>query len=778
LSRASRTLTLILLALCLSAAALHAQNNGGFIDSLTRANAGNVFVDWRESWFSGIWYNFSFVDNFAFTYRFNGASSPPPAEQIINVDAFNAAMGDFGTGYLGPKFALLGYVEEDSMWCIIPAVLSPDYIQQIQGPDSTTEYRISRTWYSWCEFWERPPGGHPTYLYEETYVEHNLVMWARLLPHKTIKVYWGVDAFGGWDSYRVGNLISARNICVLSSTIGDAPTYYDDWTEYMQAESGVWHLLGEYNIDGPEPPPGFDPPGWAECTFIDWVLPGGGTGENWLPTPGCEIGLKFKYKRDDNPASATIRYNIFMISTWQGECMNYPVNAPQPIPTGAGEYFDFSIRDTADYNITIWDEDFPQDYDGKGKVGWASMRRMMAEKEIDFPLGQTEVYDVLWLKAHDYGAKCIVSPSTGQTWRDLMKLRTTAFGQDVWTVSVPRDDDGQAFTGYNWGDFMADYWEETVLGLSPVPSSDSAVVNFTPFYQLDTHYSPIYADLDLEPAGRNIVGDGFCNWEEYRGFITVGDQNGFYPASNPYQHKRLDPKIKNVMVHFMPNAECLPEAPGWINSLPNQMSYLVDHLTTLTDTDSCRLSLVRQVNINRLGAYYPYYASETFWSSLSSFKTTNQPANIEGQNAVVFWSEYRGNNRALMPSNPNSLGYVKPVWRFSNDLAATIPRFTRQVVVRSDVIDTWVVNLPFYNGNLDSFLVDTDKLKRMVIAHELGHTIGMSHDPSIMLQYLMAEHPSTDPNNQLKLILDPPLFTRQYSDTSKTKISILREETR
>ncbi len=767
--------------------AANAQDTSGFIDSVSNANAFNAYIEWRESWFTGLWYNFSFVDNFGFNYTFYGNNAPPPREEFESVNAFLPALGDFSTSYCGPKFILIGYIQEDDVWCLLPAVLSPQYILGALNQFGNERYIVNELWYCWNETWERNPPDPPTYQYETTYANHNLIIWGRLPPGKTVQVWWGADAFTGWETYRIDNLISARDIYIQPPDITVPPVHYETLAAYKASGSGLWRHIGDFNAGGTAPPPGEEPPGWAECSFDTMLKTDGSSGVNWLPEPGSQIGLKFKFKRTETPATALIRYNIYNISTWQGECMNFPVNAPEPAATGNGEHFDFAIVDTADYDVEICDYDL---YNGvqvnfrpDNPTHTASVRRYVLTFEIDFAAGQTERYHTLWLKARDYGAKAIVSPTTGQTWRDLMRSRTTAFGQDAWSVSVPRDDDGPAFTGYNWGDFMADAWEESVLGL-PSPSGDSSIVRFTPFYRKNDAGDIVYSDTESLPAGRNIDGDGVCNWEEYRGFITVGDQFGYYPPSSRYRHRRTNPMFKNVMVHFMPNAECKPDAPGWMDTLPDTMAYLVDHLTVLDDDTATRLSLRRRVNINKLGAHYPYYSSKTYDSY--SFSTTNRPANGRistdttfqtdeaYQNAIVYWPIYRGNHPRLKPQQRDTFGYVKANVSFPPPAnGATIPKYAFQVVIQTDNIDSYTANLPYYYGNLPDFLEDSAKLRKLCIAHESGHTIGMPHDS--VFQYIMAKHPLTGDNNQHRLILDPPEFTKQYSGLSISNISILME---
>ena len=770
MNSSQRTLLCLILASSLLAPQLLAQDTTGFIDPLTRGT-GNPSIAWSESWFDGFSYNLSFTDNFFFTYRYYG-DSPDIDTALIAKGAFDATMGNFSTFNPGPRFLLLGYVEEDEIWCILPAVLSPEYIHHFARADGI-EYWVDEIWCTWREFWFHHL---PEYLYEETYVDHSFTIWARLPSNRHVQVWWGADAFARWDSYRHGDLITARDIWVSPPNDFEPQVRYDDWGDYMASGSGLWCLLDTFFVEGPEPPPGFEPPGWAECTFKDWVYPSGASAKDWLPEPNSIVGLKFKFHRQDVPARAIVRFNIYNISTWQGECMNYPVDAPIPRATGTGEFFDFTVVDSGQYDdIDTLDFDLyggmQLDFIPGNASEIASVRRYILTLNLDFPAGTHDIFHTLWLKTHDYGAKAIVSPGTGQTWRDLMTLRETAFGQHVWSVSVPRDDDGQAFQGYNWGDFMADAWEEQKLGL-PSKSSDSAIVRFTPFYNNETG-SLFYADRDSIPEGRSIKGDGFCNWEEYRGFMTVGDQYRFYSTK---LHKRLNPFRKEVMVHFMPNAESRPYAPGWMNALPDTMAYLVDHLTELVDTDSFRLDLMRWVNINRLGAYYPYYSSRSYWDDEMGFETTNQPADLEGQNAVVFWSIYRGNNIDLRPPrNGQIFGYVKRYVYFPG--GGTIPRHAFQVVVNTEWIDVYTANVPYYRNHFDDYLADIAKMKRLTIAHEGGHTIGMPHDsPLLFKKYIMANSPIADGNNQFKWVLDPPEFTRQYSDSSKFKISILMEE--
>ncbi len=161
----------IILILTLLSPSLLAQDTTGFDDSTSVANTLNPMIEWRESWYSGQWYNLSFNDGFAFDYRFYGAGFRPPNEEPIHLSAFGAAMGNFTTNYLRPNFMLVGYVVEDSMWCILSSVLSPEYVHRRDinmGDLEGESYWVDEVWSSWRQEWldEEPP----EYRYDETEV--------------------------------------------------------------------------------------------------------------------------------------------------------------------------------------------------------------------------------------------------------------------------------------------------------------------------------------------------------------------------------------------------------------------------------------------------------------------------------------------------------------------------------------------------------------------------------------------------------------------------------
>jgi hypothetical protein len=188
---------------------LLAQDTSGFW--WERANAPNGRVEWHDSWFNGEAYNFSFTDNLGFSYRLFRYGPPirPPTEFSGQISAFNAAMGDFHTTPYGPTFLLLGYVEEDSLWCFLPAVLSPEYVQRVEWAGGA-RYAVNEIWCSWEEVWDNPPETPPIYQFSETSANHSLNIWGRLPTHKTVHVWWGADNFGRWSSYRHDETVDKR----------------------------------------------------------------------------------------------------------------------------------------------------------------------------------------------------------------------------------------------------------------------------------------------------------------------------------------------------------------------------------------------------------------------------------------------------------------------------------------------------------------------------------------------------------------------------------------
>ncbi len=679
------------------------------------------------------------------------------------------------------EFYLIGYVIEDTVWTIIPARLSPAYIHPAEGGQP---WRVPEIWSKTRNFFVYDGGGWD-WEYTETEVDHNYDIWARLPRNKTVELYWGADEFHGMTYDEEKGYPTATDIDVGTGIHEFPPDYtnYNTLKNYMEStSSGLWAIIDTVYMPGPEPPPAENPPGWAKTTFVDWVLPSDSisTGKNWLPMPDSTIGLLFKFERDTVPATVLIRYNIYGISSWQGQCMNYPADAPALLPDGQGSDFDFTVVDTAKYTVAIYDFDTLQenwiDASSNASLTNTSMRRYFLTYELEFPEDSTEMHDILWLKAHDYGARAIVSPATGATETDMMKMRKTAFGDSVWNVTVPRDDDNPLQRReVNHGDMMADYWEEQVLG---VGSGNSAIMDFVPFYQLEGQI--IYADKDKDPTGRDIRGDGFCNWEEYRGFVTTGDQDGFYPAATPEKHVRLLPHVKNVMVHFMPGIRYMAEVPGYIDALPeDSMMFIVDHLVM----DSLRNSTMRYIDYNKLGASFPYFSAFGYWSNNENpnWGTTNMPANYmfagqPYQNAITFWPVLDWGNRDRN-IEPVSQGYTRTSAPLNPGTLWAVPNRIKEMVVRTDIINRYK-NLPFYQNqpNDTAWVNDRDKLIKFTIAHEFGHGIGMYEEyiASPNSPYIMRKN-HADTLNGYRIITFPPGLILKYSINSKSEITIKEE---
>ncbi len=77
-----RLLPAIAILACLTQAA--AQDTTGFI-SVSDTIATNPRINWQENWFTGEWYNFSFVDNFSYTYRYYVNPRPSPRVPEVSI---------------------------------------------------------------------------------------------------------------------------------------------------------------------------------------------------------------------------------------------------------------------------------------------------------------------------------------------------------------------------------------------------------------------------------------------------------------------------------------------------------------------------------------------------------------------------------------------------------------------------------------------------------------------------------------------------------------------
>jgi hypothetical protein len=207
----------------------------------------------------------------------------------------------------------------------------------------------------------------------------------------------------------------------------------------------------------------------------------------WRPWPGPDentAGDSFTvfvriHKRDepDEPASqrATFKFELMDVTKEPGVCMNRPTARPQPEPQ-----FDLRIEQARNPDLRLESTQVARSKDG---------------------LESAEV---------------VISSFDGAAWG---RLRVTAILDDgtevtahfkddrsVVTLTIPRDDDGN---------HIADVWEKN-FGVFGSDASD---------------------DEDAAPPPREHAGDGFSNFEEYRGFWIQGE----FTYTNP--------NVKDLFIH-------------------------------------------------------------------------------------------------------------------------------------------------------------------------------------------------------------------------------------
>jgi hypothetical protein len=498
----------------------------------------------------------------------------------------------------------------------------------------------------------------------------------------------------------------------------------------------------------PEPPP---QTGDVTASFIGYLKPNGQNGEDWLPTPGDSIGLVFGFHADPPPARYEVAYHIWDMTMWRGECMNsprYTVPNTDPQPTGfegnveplrldTFRYWDFTVgqpqryifyvRDKLSYVATTPANPWRRQGDTLQNVWPVPATRL----ENARPLFKTHIIafkrtdqrrDTLWLRAHDYAAHCLVTPEVGGGKDRRMRGYYSPYHQELWTITVPYDYDGYTEVGVSYGDYMADRWEE-----SHFPHEHYDIRYVYPFF---SHYPRTeIADRDSIPTGRDIDGDGFCNFAEYRGLMLAVDSTD---TRRGHRHRRLDPTRKTVVVHVRSNMDNVVRAqiPGYIYKLPEAEILFTDSIrfsrTPQSLTDQGTIEQVRfhywgrDVNFNRAGAglWYPGFAAPI---------TYPMPQG-DTIRAVTFWNWTVGEAQALANAGTDTnraLGATSGFSAFhaSQGRIAFVPVETQRCLV----------NLPLYNRLRDWFYAgdparwqqDFPRSCKRTIAHEFGHTVGM-----------------------------------------------------
>jgi hypothetical protein len=213
--------------------------------------------------------------------------------------------------------------------------------------------------------------------------------------------------------------------------------------------------------------------------------------DQWRPWPGPDENTAGDtltvfariHKRDepDEPASqrATFRFELAEVSKEPGVCVNWPTARPQPEPQ-----FDLRIEQAGNPQLTLESALVARSKDGLES------------------------------------AQVVISSFDGAAWG---RLRITAILDDgtevrahlkgdrsVTALTIPKDDDEN---------HIADVWEKA-LGVSGEDAS---------------------ADEDATPPPSEHPGDGFSNFEEYRGFWVQGE----------FVH--TNPNLKDLFIHDAAN---------------------------------------------------------------------------------------------------------------------------------------------------------------------------------------------------------------------------------
>ncbi|MDP8241035.1 MAG: hypothetical protein P9X24_18240 [Candidatus Hatepunaea meridiana] len=600
------------------------------------------------------------------------------------------------------------------------------------------------SWLTIGSYWNPDPPY--LWLYYHYDASRNFFYRATVPEGITIKLYFGCDFIA----------VSGLGERIYGVGMDNNGIVWDSWDDYFTsingAVMGVWASSDTFTVEDPNPPdiPGQPPP--SELKFVEYLMIEGEDtvdGEDWLPEPGSKIGLKFTATDANGIDENRIVYEIFDITTWQGETMNTPVGAPFPRATGTGTHFDFSVDNPIleqgpKYTITVHDFDLYMDDLGGGwgpdrpQAGTpVSIRRYTVERN------ELVKEDIPWLTAKDYAAHAVVMPRCNCPERLRLKYETSKYydGAPLWAVTVPRDYDGYQLTGVNRGDYMADAWEEDMLG---VALYDQKIMEFNPFYDIHTdslgERTFVFADSDTLPIGRNIKGDRLSNWEEYRGFELTGDPDSAYYAQP--KHIRLDPNRKNVMVSWREN-ELQPEVaaniPAWLELLSNRnndsLNLEIYFIKTYIDEDM-RFNKLRCINMHQFGASFPYYGVE---------RVTIRPSNFL-QNAVTWWEVNNAERDWLL----NSKGIVLPgsditgiSWTVGNRYGFQTPEYHSRIYIVYSEISKWKTE-PYYTANDSLWEADRDSLLKNEMSHEFGHSIGMN---DVWENFIMNHEPPIDYNS-------------------------------